>query len=162
MSASTRGRPASHLRPRLRRNAIIFIASQVLFTRVIGQITNEEGQKGRPSCPPPAGLTARDLWGLWRVRVEGQPPATLLLERHATRADSVYGEVSRAGVRAQLAGDIEAGELVLDESDDGQRISAVWVARPSDGHCGRQWSGHWRAAGSLRQVPFVMQRMGDL
>jgi hypothetical protein len=105
-------------------------------------------------------MKAAQLHGLWAVRFDHPPAglparATMLLERHAEFAESLAGIVSRdlgaaasaktiAGhaAKAALAGDLEGGMLLLDESSDNVSITGTWngemvegpAARPSRAH----------------------------
>jgi hypothetical protein len=111
------------------------------------------------TCPPPEKLNARDMLGLWRAEFQGQwSGATLLFEPHPTYAGSFRGTINRDGERAQLAGDMEEGELTLEESNDGQRISATWLGDVVDGSCGKEIRGTWQATGAPEGRGFVLRK----
>jgi len=127
-------------------------------------------------------MKAGQLYGLWAVRFS-QPPAglperaTLRLERHAEFSESLAGQVSRelaaaAGAkaiaghaaRAELAGDLEAGMLLLDESSDGISITGTWNGEMVAGSCGKVFRGVWKdtsrsAAADAPDVPFTLTRL---
>ncbi len=123
-------------------------------------------------------MKAEQLYGLWAVRFS-QPPAglperaTLRLERHAEFSESLAGTVSRelaaaAGAghaaRAELAGDLEAGMLLLDESSDGTSITGTWNGEMVAGSCGKVFRGVWKdtsrsAAADAPEVPFTLTRL---
>lgn len=110
-------------------------------------------------CPPSAQLNARDMLGLWRAEFQGQwGGATLLFEPHPAYAGSFRGTINRDGERAQLAGDMEEGELTLEESNDGQRISAVWLGDVVEGSCGKEIRGTWQATGASDGRGFVLRK----
>lgn len=109
------------------------------------------------ACPSPTDLRALHLYGLWRAEFDDGERASVLLERHPEHTDSVRGAVNRQGVQSRLAGDVDDGELVLDESDDGLRISAVWVAQASAAGCGREFRGERRSGSAVRR--FVLRRV---
>ena len=131
-------------------------------------------------CPAAKQLQAPQLYGQW-LAVFDKPPrglpaqATVQLERHAEFSDSLAGMVQRdlrnapggrvAGhaTRAQLAGDIEAGTLLLDESSNGINLTASWDGQIVEGSCGRSIRGVWKdlsdsALPDAPDVPFVLTR----
>lgn len=143
--------------------AIALIATCAASTRAGAQ----SGPEVRPqtTCPSPAEVLTVQMYGLWRVEFaagpDGKSPtaqATVLLERNRERADSLYGAINRQGARALLAGDIEAGELVLDESVDGKAISAVWVGQVVAGSCGKEIRGTWRQAADGATRHFTLSK----
>ena len=99
------------------------------------------------ACPAPAELTPQHLYGTWLATVEGETaPVTIRLGRHPELSGSVSGELTRAGVRAQVAGDVDEGDFTLEESSDGQRISATWLGQVEDASCGKEIKGTWTKA----------------
>lgn len=112
------------------------------------------------TCPEARDLPPQALVGLWRAAFEdGTPAGSLLLEPHPEHAGSLAGALNRDGVRAQVAADLEDGELTLEESADGRRISATWLGMVVEGSCGREIRGQWQPReGAAR--PFVMRRAG--
>ena len=78
-------------------------------------------------------------------------------------AGSVRGTLERAGQTAQVVGDVHQGELTLEESLDGKRISATWLGDVVEGQCGKeirgQWSENAAADDALEvSVPFVLRK----
>ena len=129
-------------------------------------------------CPAPKQMLAPQLYGQW-LAVFDKPPrglpaqALVQLERHAEFSDSLAGMVQRdlsaapggrvAGhaTRAQLAGDIEAGTLLLDESSNGINLTASWDGQIVEGSCGRTIRGVWKDLSSeappdAPDLPFVL------
>jgi len=112
------------------------------------------------ACPAPEEVLPVHLYGEWLLELWGEqdaepPPAMasdplqrgrVRLERHPEFEGNVRGQVwlRPDAVAAMLAGDVTDGELVLDESRDGQRIDAVWVGAPHD--CARRFEGSRRPA----------------
>jgi len=90
------------------------------------------------TCSVPEHLPPAQLAGLWTLTLwpeagsAAQPVSrgALLLERHPEFPDSVRGELRRSGLgndlTAIVSGDVTEGEFHLDESGDGQTMSAVW------------------------------------
>ena len=73
------------------------------------------------------------------------------------------GTLERAGQTAQVVGDVHQGELTLEESLDGKRISATWLGDVVEGQCGKeirgQWSENAAADDALEvSVPFVLRK----
>ena len=96
------------------------------------------------ACPAPADLTPQHLYGTWLAQVEGEAgPVTIRLGKHPEFAGSVAGELERAGRRAQVAGDVDEGYFTLEESNDGQHISATWIGQVVDASCGKEIKGTW-------------------
>lgn len=111
-------------------------------------------------CPAAQTVTHVQLFGLWRAEFEGLwQGATLLIEQHPRYAQSVAGAINRNGTRGQIVGDIENGELTLEESADGQRISATWLGDVVEGSCGREIRGTWKAEGEEKGRGFVLRRL---
>lgn len=133
-----------------------------------------------PTCPAPLAVSTLHLYGLWQVSfhdgplpADGQADAlghvtartTILFERHPEHADSLRGAMkpianthSTPTGTVWLSGDLEDGELILDESDNGQRISAVWVAHPTVNGCGKVFKGNRRLADSDALQTFTMTK----
>ncbi|MCU0764428.1 MAG: hypothetical protein MUF76_16195 [Hydrogenophaga sp.] len=103
-----------------------------------------------------ADLAPNQLWGRWVLTLwpeggsAGQPTARGLVqfERHPEFAGSVRGQlVAQPGLGERLlSGDAVDGEFVLDESEDGVAISAVWTARVEPTDCGQRLQGIRRPA----------------
>jgi hypothetical protein len=111
------------------------------------------------SCPAPKDLSAVHLYGAWRAEWEGQTPrATVQFVRHPDNPGSVRGELTRAGVALQVAGDIDNGEFSLEESTDGQRISATWLGTVVPTSCGKEIRGTWNNALNNTSTPFVLRK----
>ncbi len=170
-----------------RRNAIILVALCTLNTWAIGQndlkLTAESALAQAPgNCPPAQSMKAAQLHGMWGARFmnppEGLPvTATLLLEQHAEFSESLAGSVSRdlgaysgspkvAGhaAKAELAGDLEQGILMLDESSDSLSITGAWNGELVADSCGQVIRGTWKdtsrsAPADAPDVPFVLRRL---
>lgn len=112
-----------------------------------------------PPCPKAAEVAHSHLLGLWRAEFEGLAQgATLLLEQHPELAQGLRGAINRDGERAQLAGDIEDGELEMEESANGVNISATWTGGVVEGSCGREIRGTWQAERPTRSYPFILRK----
>jgi hypothetical protein len=155
----------------------------ILFIAIFSAYSSVSAQKDpKTSCPPVQTMKAEQLFGLWDVRFTNPPvglPATarLRLERHAEFSDSLAGTVRRnfgsvggavkpAGhaEQAALAGDLEAGMLLLDESSDHLSISGTWDGEMVKGSCGTAFKGVWKDLSSSAKddapdVPFMMRKL---
>ena len=126
---------------------LFLIANYSMMTRTYGQSISPDLQQGQiqtiAACPTPAQITPLHLYGLWRAEFDDQPGATLLIEKHPELSGSVSGVVNRDGVRTLCAGDVDDGEFTLEESDNGQTISATWSGTVIDDSCGKEIRGTW-------------------
>jgi hypothetical protein len=133
------------------------------------------------ACPPVAEMKAEQLFGDWSARFTDPPAglpkeARLTLQRHAEFSDSLAGTVSRHllpqqparldghAPTAALAGDLEEGLLLLDESSDRISITGTWNGEMVAGSCGASFKGLWKdtsrsAAPDAPDVPFTLTRL---
>lgn len=135
----------------------LLAAAAVARAQTHGAGTSPSAASGSAVCVAPKDLQALHLYGLWRAEFDDGERSSVLFERHPEHADSLRGAVNRQGVQSRLAGDVDEGELLLDESDDGQRISAVWVAQALPATCGREFRGERRSGDRARR--FVLRRV---
>lgn len=152
---------------------LIAISAQLQSARAQNDTKNRVMPSSTP-CPAPGAVTAAHLHGEWQVAWEAPAdprsaaPAreTLRFGPNPNHADSLSGELQRGNARIQLAGDLEDGELSLEESIDGKTISASWLGRVHAGSCGQEIRGTWTAdaaltlsAGQPRRRTFVLRRV---
>ena len=127
-------------------------------------------------------MKAAQLHGLWDVRFTRPPAglperATLLLKRHAEFSESLAGLVNRdlSGIadraaitghaaQAALAGDLDEGMLLLDESSDNISITGTWNGEMQPGSCGHVYRGFWKdtstsAAPDAADIAFTLTRL---
>lgn len=179
-------RPICRFR-RIRHVAIFLVAICLMNTLATAQMnlrmTPQLAPAAAPSdCPPPKDIKAAQLYGLWTVRFMNPPDslpvtATLLLEQHAEFSDSLAGivgrdlgaasgsqKISAHAAKAALAGDLEEGFLLLDESSDNVSITGTWNGEVVADSCGKVIRGNWKdtsssASADAQDVPFVMRRL---
>jgi hypothetical protein len=120
-----------------------------------------QGARAQPECPRPAQVAQQHLLGLWRAEFEGLPRgATVLMEKHPEDAGRVSGMINRNGERSLLAGELDDGEFMMEESADGTHISGVWTGEVAEGSCGREIRGTWQEEKDPpRPYPFVMRKL---
>jgi hypothetical protein len=109
-------------------------------------------------CATRAGMDEAQLPGTWHAQVEGAPAVTLALSTHPEFAGTVRGWLERDGRRVAVAGDVDDGELTLEESADGVHISAAWLGDVVEGSCGNEIRGTWKAEGAAGERAFVMKK----
>lgn len=109
-------------------------------------------------CPHMEDVSQAHLLGEWQAQVEGAAAVRITLGKHPEFADTVRGFLEREGRRVEVAGDVADGELTLEESEDGKRISALWLGDVVEGACGREIRGSWKAEGAGAERPFVMRK----
>ena len=115
------------------------------------------------NCPTDASaLPAQALYGLWQVTFDGADTASVVKDPHPDYEGGVRGTITRAGLVAQLAGDIgDDGLLTLDESQDGRAISATWSGDFQAASCGKEFKGLWRNALDDSTRNFVLRKTTD-
>lgn len=142
-----------------------------------------QAQPAQPKpCPPAQLMKAEQLFGVWSAHFTNPPAgmpatATMRLERHAEFSESLAGSISRrldnaAGVakstghsaKAALAGDLDQGMLLLDESSDNLSISGTWNGEMVKGSCGTAFEGIWKntsnsAPPDSPDVPFTLRKL---
>lgn len=133
-----------------------------------------------PACTPARDMKAAEIYGMWSASFTNPPAglparATMLLQRHAEFSESLSGMVSRnmdgiskpaAGhaAKAALAGDLDEGMLLLDESSDNIAITGTWNGEMVPGSCGKVFRGVWKdtsksAAPDAPEIPFILTRL---
>ena len=134
---------------------------------------NDTQKEPKTACPAAKTIKAPQLYGIWQVSFTNPPAglpktAVMLLEKHEEFSDSLAGIVSRDPVtasghtaKAALAGDLEDGLLLLDESSNNISISGTWNGELVQASCGREVKGVWKdtsasAPPDAPEVPFVM------
>ncbi len=147
--------------------ALVLIAISAYPTSASGQ---NAPKSTTAACPAAADLDHRHLQGRWLAQLQGTAPdtpgasATLQLDPHPELAQSVRGTVQRNGTTAQVSGDVDGGELTLEESINGTNISATWTGQVVDGSCGKEIRGTWNNAAPTPSappappIPFVLRK----
>lgn len=99
-----------------------------------------------PACPDLAQWPAARLHGLWQLELpELDRRGQLRLRQHPEFGASLRGELDIAGQRSIASGDLEQGELNLDESRDGKSLYAFWTGQLSSADCGQTIEGQWES-----------------
>lgn len=110
-------------------------------------------------CPSVDQVAQRHLVGVWRADIDGVATSLrVVLKSHPQFAQTLRGTLQRGTQRIELAGDVDAGELTLEESINGTNISATWLGEVVPGSCGREIRGTWKAEGMQGEHPFVLKK----
>ena len=147
---------------------LTLIAISACLTSARAQNNPEPAVTATPSasaCPSALEMDRQHLQGLWRAELAGAAPVDAVLLRlgqHPELAGSVRGTVQRGATIGQVAGDVHEGELTLEESTDGKRISATWIGEVVDGRCGQEIRGNWHSVSPETSIPFVLRKQPPL
>eukprot|EP01034_Spumella_vulgaris_P001297 gene1297-1710_t len=120
--------PDTHRHTPLLAVAFVLIAISAYPTSA----SSQNDPKSTAACPSAADMDHQHLQGRWLAQLQGASPdapgatATLQLGPHPELAQSVRGTVS---------GDVDGGDLTLEESINGTNISATWTGQVVDGSC---------------------------
>ena len=163
--------------------AIFFIAALTANTGASGQNhSKNQATASGAACPTAQTMKAVQLHGSWKVAFVKPPvglpaKATMRLEQHAEFAESLAGTVTRAlgaaagtaaivghSPKAFLAGDLEDGVLLLDESSDNLSITGTWNGEFVKNSCGKVFKGTWKdtsrsAIENAPDVAFTLTRL---
>ena len=157
---------------------LILIAASACLTSARAQNDSEPANIPSVSaCPTALEMDQQHLQGTWRAQLTGStaPGADALdanalgttasanavllqLGPHPELTGSVRGSVQRSATTSQITGDVHLGELALEESNDGQRISATWIGEVVDGRCGQEIRGTWHSVSPATTIPFVLRK----
>ena len=95
--------------------------------------------------------TPDHLVGRWAAQIDGQSrPWTLTLGPHPEHLGSLRGALTQGTLSYPVVADLDEGEFTLEESHDGQRITATWQGQVSDANCGKSLQGHRSVQGQPR------------
>ena len=101
-----------------------------------------------------------ELVGRWQADMPGLPgPIVLELAPHPEWDGTVKGRILRPGASAIVVGDVHQGQLTMEESRDGSKVSGNWSGEVVDGSCAREIRGEWTDeadrpfAFTLRKLP---------
>lgn len=108
---------------------------------------------------------ARDLYGTWQVDFPAlHETGTLLLRQHPVYSGSLRGELNYGGHTSIASGDVQQGELDLDESRDRKNLYAMWTGNLVPSSCGNEIRGTWQKVvpqgDPVVQTAFILRREG--
>lgn len=143
------------------RLTLLFIASCTIATGATAQ--NDPNEPAAATCPAAADVSNARLFGSWQAEVDagpGGPPrqVTLTLGRNPELSESLGGTITRDGTRALVAGDVDDGVFTLEESVDGNTITATWTGQIVEGSCGREIRGVWKNVPDHTERDFILRK----
>ena len=143
---------------------LFFIAISAYLTSARAQNDSKSAapaQHAASPCPSAVEMDQQHLQGVWRAELAGHA-VLLRLGQHPELGGSVRGTVQRGAATGLITGDVHEGELTLEESTDGKRISATWIGEVVDGRCGQEIRGNWHSVSPETSIPFVLRKQTPL
>jgi hypothetical protein len=149
----------------------LFFVGALTFSTVFlaacagGPATNLAAHRAAADPCHVAQWSAPDLYGTWQVEFpQWHQTGTLLLRQHPEYKGSLRGELNYGGQASIASGDIEQGQLDLDESRDRKNLYAMWTGNLVPSTCGKEIRGTWQKVvpegDPAVQTPFVLRRAG--
>ncbi len=145
----------------MKRSFLLFFGSCVLSGMALAQSEPQDSSKvqAASACLAPKAFQSHHLFGAWRIEL----PATkqtgrITLRRHPEFSESLRGELRYGSTEAIASGDIEDGELNLDESSNRISITATWTGKLVESSCGKEIRGEWHDVEKDIRSPFVLRR----
>jgi hypothetical protein len=144
----------------------------VLMLSLMGGATGTPLVQAAPACAKAEEVSAQHMLGLWRVHenapTESNTPhkpvptaLNLTLFPHPEHQGSLSGFLVRDERKIAVVADIDEGEFTMEESQDGQRISASWTGTLTSRGCALEIEAE-RTAGSAPQGQrFILKKMGS-
>lgn len=115
-----------------------------------------------PECPRDAPMGDLQLQGEWAGSIEGQPQTVQLrLGPHPQWEGTVKGTIERSGAAdgtRPMVGDVDDGNVTLEESADGTQITATWLGTVVEGSCAREIRGDYIEGENAPPQPFVLRK----
>lgn len=143
------------------RKNILFISACVFSAVAMAQSTPQDPSKVQSvsACLAPKAFQSHHLFGAWRIELPGtKQTGRMTLRRHPEFSESLRGELRYGNTESIASGDIEEGELNLDESSNRISITATWTGKLVEGSCGKEIRGEWHDVEKDVRSPFVLRR----
>lgn len=139
------------------KNTILLITACVIASTAIAQ--DASTPSSTPACPPVKSIQAPQLYGAWKIELtaNGQT-GKLTLRQHPEFSESLRGELSYGATKSIASGDLEEGELNLDESNDRVSLTATWTGKLVESSCGKEIRGEWHDLAKNISSPFILRR----
>ncbi len=122
------------------------------------------GPQSRPACPTAQQMEQPELLGRWSVTMTADSgggvipgPISMQLGPHPEWDGTVKGAITRPGYQSIVVGDVNKGELTMEESRDGKSVSGNWYGSVVEGSCAREIRGEWTDSDD-RTAKFVMRK----
>lgn len=108
-------------------------------------------------------MADQQLRGKWAGSIEGQSQTVQLqLGPHPQWAGTVKGTIERSGGHGgtrPMVGDVDDGNVTLEESADGTQITATWLGTVVDGSCAQEIRGDYIEGEDAAPQPFVLRKL---
>ena len=112
----------------------------------------------RPACPTAQQMEQPELLGRWSVTLgENTEPFSIILGPHPEWDGTVKGTINRPDYQSIVVGDVNKGELTMEESRDGKSVSGNWWGTVVEGSFAREIKGEL-ADSNDRSSTFVMRK----
>lgn len=136
---------------------VMALAAVVLTFPALAQDASKPS--ATPTCPPTKSFQTPQLYGAWKIELgaTGQT-GRLMLRQHPEFTESLRGELSYGPTKSIASGDLEEGELNLDESSDKVSLTATWTGKLVESSCGKEIRGEWHDLAKNISSPFVLRR----
>lgn len=82
----------------------------------------------------------------------------MLLRQHPEFSESLRGELSYGTTNSIASGDLEGGEVNLDESSNRINMTATWTGHLVPSSCGKEIRGEWQDLTKNTRSAFVLRR----
>ncbi|MBY4594502.1 hypothetical protein [Ottowia caeni] len=143
------------------RKTILFIGTGIIAATAMAQSPPLDPLKAQSAsaCLAPKAFQSHHLFGAWRFELPGtKQTGRMTLRRHPEFSESLRGELRYGSTESIASGDIEEGELNLDESSNRVSITATWTGKIVEGSCGKEIRGEWHDVEKDVRSPFVLRR----
>lgn len=138
-----------------------FIGACIFSAVALAQSAPQDPSKTQATsaCLATKAFQSHHLFGAWRIELPGtRQTGRITLRRHPEFSESLRGELRYGATESIASGDIEDGELNLDESSNRVSITATWTGKLVEGSCGREIRGEWHDVEKDVRSPFVLRR----
>ena len=99
------------------------------------------------------------LQGHWVADIDGiASPTHLHLDRHPEWSGMVKGSVRHGREEAVMVGDVNDGEVTLEESRNGVNISATWLGDVVENSCATEIRGQYLEGETAPARSFVLRK----
>ena len=104
-------------------------------------------------------MADKQLQGQWLASVaEHEGAVRLNLGPHPDWAGMVKGTVQWNEASYAMVGDVNEGQVTLEESADGERITGTWLGDLVEASCGREIRGQYQAGEDQPWRDFVLRK----
>lgn len=140
----------------MQKSSVFTALPALLVAALLSACASAPGQ--RPACPSAQQMEQPELIGTWSVQMDGKAgPISIVLGPHPEWEGTVKGSIQRPDFQSIVVGDVNKGEVTLEESRDGKKVSGNWWGNVVENSCAREIRGEW-ADSDDRTANFVMRK----